>query len=122
LPVLRFQTTVVSRWLVMPTAAISCAPAQLFQRATDHALGLLPDLQRVVLHPAGLRVDLPVLQLVGADRLAAMVEDHAAGAGGALIDGGDKLVHGRHPFRGGSNHGSVCSIAQSDSAALWINR
>jgi hypothetical protein len=44
-------------------------------------------------HPTGARVDLFVFQLVHADRFPLMVEDHAAGAGGALIDGGNIFAH-----------------------------
>src|SRR5690606_32393199 len=38
--------------------------AGLTHRFPDHVLGARPDFQRVVLHPAGLRVDLLVLHLV----------------------------------------------------------
>ncbi len=41
------------------------------QRAGHDAPRVLPDLQRVVLHPAGAREDLPVLHLVGGDDPAA---------------------------------------------------
>ena len=57
----------------------------------------LPDLDRVVLDPAGLRQDLLVLELVAAHLVAAVVEDHEAGAGGALVDGADEVSHGGSP-------------------------
>ncbi len=41
-----------------------------------------------------LRHDLLVLELVAGDLGPGVVEDHAAGAGGALVDGGDELRHG----------------------------
>src|SRR5215207_4447567 len=69
-PVLRSQTTVVSRWFVTPSPAMSPA---------------LPDLVGIVLYPAGLRVDLLVLELLDRSHLASVVEDHAARAGGSLI-------------------------------------
>jgi len=53
-------------------------------RAND-LLGALPDLHRVVLDPARLRVDLLVLLLIDRDNLPAVVEDHEAGAGCALV-------------------------------------
>jgi len=46
-----------------------------------------PDLQRVVLHPAGLGVDLRQLQLRLGHDVAAFVKHDAAGAGGALVEG-----------------------------------
>ena len=68
-PVLRFQTTVVSRWLVMPTAARSDGgQAALLEGALHHLLRALPDLRRRVLDPAGLREDLLVLLLIDRDR------------------------------------------------------
>ena len=39
-----------------------------------------------MLNPAGLRVNLFVFHLVHADHTAAVIEDHEAGAGSALID------------------------------------
>jgi hypothetical protein len=39
-----------------------------------------------VLNPAGLGVDLLVLFLIDTDHIAAVIEDHEAGAGGSLID------------------------------------
>ena len=89
-----FQTTVVSRWLVMPSAARSDAasPAR-FSAVCDDRGGPLPDLHRVVLHPAGLRQDLLVLELVLADLVPGMVEDHEPGARGALVDGADVIRH-----------------------------
>jgi hypothetical protein len=41
-----------------------------------------------VLDPAGARQDLLVLELVAGHLGAIVIEDHAAGTGGALIDGG----------------------------------
>ena len=53
---LRSHTTVVSRWLVMPMAAMSAAPTFAFvQRLGRDARLRGPDLARVVLDPAGLR-------------------------------------------------------------------
>src|SRR3712207_7449999 len=55
-----------------------------------------PDLHGIVLHPARLRVDLLVLLLRTAHLAPAPVEDHAAGGGSALVDGGDVVFH--HDF------------------------
>jgi len=46
-----------------------------------------------VLHPAGLGQDLLVLQLVPADLVAAVVENHVPGAGRSLIDRTDEVGH-----------------------------
>ena len=59
LPVAFSQTTVVSRWLVIPMAAIS--PGALLARAIasrDNAPGPGPDFQRIVFYPARLRINL----------------------------------------------------------------
>jgi hypothetical protein len=48
-----------------------------------------------VLHPAGARHDLLVLGLLPTELLSVMVEDHAAGAGRALVDGCNELRHMR---------------------------
>ena len=54
----------------------------------------------VVLHPTGPRQDLVVLELMTGHLGAVVIEDHAAGTGGALVDGADEL-------RGGHGHGRV---------------
>ena len=61
------------------------------QRRHDHRRGAFPDLDGIVLDPARLRQDLFVLELVTPDLGAVVVEDHAAGAGGALVDCGDEV-------------------------------
>ncbi len=63
----------------------------LVQRRHDHRRGSFPDLDGIVLDPAGLGQDLFVLELVAPDLGAVVVEDHAPRAGGALVDGGDEL-------------------------------
>ena len=101
---MRFQTTVVSRWLVMPSAArsLACRPCA-FSAVWMTELRALPDLDRVVLDPAGLRQDLLVLELVAAHLVAVVVEDHESGAGGALVDGADEVSHGvSSPHTGGA--------------------
>ena len=68
-PVRRDQTTVVSRWSLMPTAASARrVRADLTQRDPDAGPHALEDLVGVVLDPAGSRRDLGVLQLVAGDR------------------------------------------------------
>ncbi len=64
------------------------------ERASNDLLRARPDLNRVVLDPAGLGVNLIVLFLVKADDATAVVKDHKAGAGGALIEGGGVMRHG----------------------------
>jgi hypothetical protein len=53
----------------------------------------LPDLDGVVLDPARPGHDLTVLELMTGHLAAVVVEDHATGAGRALVDGGDELSH-----------------------------
>ena len=72
------------------------------QGALDDALGPQPDLLGIVLDPAGTRVDLLVLLLVGGHDPSAVVKDHAAGAGGSLIDGCYVSGHRVTLFEGGT--------------------
>ena len=60
-------------------------------------LCILPDFERIVLHPAGLGVDLLMLFLVYSNHMPAVIEDHAAGAGGALVNGGNVSGHNHLP-------------------------
>ena len=53
-----------------------------------------PDFQRVVLHPAGLGVDLWQFLLRHGNDVAAGVKHNAAAAGGALVEG-KQVGHGR---------------------------
>ena len=64
------------------------------QGLLGHRPRALPDLVRVVLDPARARHDLLVLELVAGDLATVVVEDHAAGAGGSLVERGDELRHG----------------------------
>ncbi len=60
----RSQTIAVSRWLVIPTPAMSCRVRFALPSASaDHLPGVLPDLGGVVLDPARLREVLLVLEL-----------------------------------------------------------
>ena len=57
----------------------------------DDEVGVAEDFKRVVLDPAGVGVDLAVFLLGAGDDVAGAVEDHEAGAGGALIEGSEVL-------------------------------
>jgi hypothetical protein len=98
----RSQRTVVSRWLVMPMAAIASADARLCQSAPNHLFGVVPDLHGIVLHPPGLGKDLLVLHLVQADDLSLAVEENEAVAGSAEIEGSDIAGHPVLLWVGGS--------------------
>jgi len=98
LPVLRSQTTAVSRWLVIPTAARSVALILALSSAPVMTSWQRVDLGRIVLDPAGLREDLLVLLLVDGDDLTAVVEDHEASAGRPLIERSYVLRHMRDSF------------------------
>src|SRR5262249_37321815 len=69
------------------------AQPALVHRGPDDRRRTLPDLQRVVLHPAGLRENLLVLELVAAHLVATVVEDHESRAGGALVHRTDEVSH-----------------------------
>ena len=66
--------------------------AGLGHGALDDLARAGPDLHRVVLDPARLRVDLLVLLLIDRHDRAGVVEDHEAGARGALVEGADVLA------------------------------
>src|SRR5690606_16963076 len=65
---------------------------------------------RVVLDPAGPRQDLLVLELVPGDLVAPVIEDHEAGAGGALVDCSDEVGHARSPPWVGSAAANVIAF------------
>jgi hypothetical protein len=75
--------------------------AERVERGTDDRRGVLPQLVRVVFHPAGPRQQLPVLHLVPPHLRARVVEDHEAGAGGALVHRADEVSHPAPSFRRG---------------------
>ncbi len=60
-----------------------------------------PDVLGVVLHPAGLGVDLGELAALGGDGLCLLVEEDGAGAGGALVQGEDVPAHETLRMRNG---------------------
>src|SRR5205807_8845893 len=68
--------------------------ARLAQRFARHVALRLEDLLRVMLDPAGLRIDLPQFALRGADRGAFLVEQDGARAGRALIER-ENVTHGK---------------------------
>ena len=94
LPVARSHTSVVSRWLVMPIAAMSAADAPAFaiaarQVADDRA----PQILRVVLDPAGRGKMLREFLLRHRHDGKAGVEQYGPRRGRALIDGEDVRGH-----------------------------
>ena len=71
----------------------------LGKRTTHDLAGVAPDLECVVLDPAGPREDLLMLHLVCGDHQASPVEEHAARTRRALVDRGDELRHGSASLR-----------------------
>ena len=69
------------------------------QRALDHFEHVRPDLERIVLHPAGAGKDVVVFLLADRDHARLVVEDQAARGSRALIDRRDVLSfhHGMAP-------------------------
>ena len=93
-PVARSHSSVVSRWLVMPTAARSRGVRFASRNACSITASVLSrNLERIMLDPAGLRIDLPMLALRRGDGVAGAVEHDEAAAGGALVDGADVFAH-----------------------------
>ena len=109
-PLARSQSSVVSRWLVIPIASRSAAPAPASSRAAaaarEHAL---PDLLRVVLDPAGPRKVLRQLAVAAAGNLQRLVDDEARRARRALVDRED------HEWR--AMNSSVRRHASADASA-----
>ena len=87
LPVSRSQTTVVSRWLVMPMAAMSrgrsCARPSASVATAICVAQISP---AIVLDPAGLREDLRELPLADGDDVGVVIEHDGARTGGALVE------------------------------------
>ena len=122
LPVARSHTTAVSRWLVMPIAG----DVRHRQSGLGHGLpggGQLTrsqDVLWIVLHPSRLGIVLREFLLRQAHNAAAVVEDQAAAAGRALVQGEDVLAHavGFHlmlqPKRGdlSRRRGSACPASK----------
>ena len=92
--------------------------ARLLEAALDHLLAALPDLERVVLDPTRLGIDLFVLLLVEPNHLALMIEDHEPRARGSLIQCCCVLCHAPSlPFDGQS-----VASEPNDSAAVLRSR
>ncbi len=69
--------------------------ARLGLRGLNGLQGGVPDRLRIVLDPAGLRIDLRVFLVHAGAHLERLIQQERGGAGGALIDGADQLVrHG----------------------------
>ena len=65
----------------------------LAHRLFDDEHGVGPDLPGIMLDPARLGIDLPMFALRARDDLAAVIENHEARAGRALVDCADELAH-----------------------------
>ena len=92
-PVVRSQSSVVSRWFVIPIARRLRVDERLL-RGREHAL---PDLLRVVLDPAGAREVLRQLRVAAAANRQLVVDEEARRAGRPLVDGEDHRR--RRPYR-----------------------
>ena len=90
-------------------------------RAVDDLARAAPDLGRVVLDPAGLRVDLLVLALIDVGDAAVLVEEDEARAGGALVDRADVLAHAAAPPGSSMAVSAPSSISGSGSAPRAIS-
>ena len=86
--------------------------ARLGQRLFGGAQLGAPDLARVMLYPARLRIDLRQLQLGRCHDAALRVEDDGAGAGGALVQGEQIGCHGLSVIQRGSTKRAIsaCSL------------
>ena len=87
-PVARSQTMVVSRWLVMPTAAICEARhARAIQQQPRRIKLSIPDLVGILLHPSRLRIAAVERRGLHGDVAPLFVVERGARAGGALVEG-----------------------------------
>ncbi len=92
LPVARSQTSAVSRWLLIATAARS-GRCKRREALLDGCAGAAPDFQRVLLHPARLRVaDRRGLAAAHQDA-AGGIDDQGFGVRRALVNGEDVVAH-----------------------------
>src|SRR5690606_16517483 len=89
-------------------AGLQAGPAQGLARGGQLAV---PDLHRVVLDPAGLRVDLADLALGHGHEAAGLVEDDAARTGGALVEG-QQVAHDLSPVSVGGLGGIIANTAR----------
>ena len=81
------QTSVVSRWFVIPIAASSPAPTPASARAAAAASTTVCQISSgVVLHQPGRREVLAELPVAASERLQRLVQDEARGAGCPLVD------------------------------------
>ena len=69
--------------------------ARLLQSVAQSTHLRVPDLQRIVLHPARPGKELAELMGLTRDDVAGVIEEDRARARGALIEGSDVLRHGR---------------------------
>ena len=89
-PVARSQTSVVSRWLAMPMAAMLAAATRLSASAwRAQASWLFQMSSGVVLDPAGLREMLGKFLLGAGEDLPLAIEQDGARTGGSLVEGKD---------------------------------
>ena len=90
MPVARSQTTIVSRWFVIPTPA-----TRPMSTSAEHLAGAggdrLEDLERIVLDEARLRVVLAMWQLPLGDPVARTVDERGPARGRALVEGEDEI-------------------------------
>ena len=94
LPVARSHKIVVSRWFVIPRAAISVAvtPRVRSRRGDDSCLAR-PDIFGGMLYPARLRVSLRKVLLFDAADRACRIEENGPRAGRTLVDSENILFH-----------------------------
>jgi hypothetical protein len=91
-PVLRSQTSVVSRWLVIPIAAMSSGPRPARSIAERQVPAVVDHRSPgIVLDPARRRIVLRELFLRDRLHLHRGIEDDRAARGRALVDGQDVL-------------------------------
>ena len=100
-PVRRSQKTIVSRWLVMPIAAIRSAPPALSTISRAQSSVFRQISSAIVLDPAGPRIMLGQLLLRRAEAGPVGREQHRPGAGRAFVDDEDRVRHGPHRHPGG---------------------
>ena len=91
-PLSRSQRRVVSRWLLIPIAALAPADAVLGEHPTYGPDLGLPEKPRIVLVPAGLRIDLWMLLLGHPEEGRTLVEEERPRAARTLVEG-EEIAH-----------------------------
>ena len=124
-PSARSQSSVVSRWLVMPMAAIRLR-VDAAERVAERARDRRPDRLGIVLDLARARVDLRELAVAAPADGASRVDHQHGGPGGPLVDRENQVLHGaaenitdRYDVRRSPDQSAVSGLRPPASRRAW---